>query len=179
MFQAAAVVHRGVENAVAAGNGSSEGIKSRDGRRMSISTLQETSAKKQKLDVAIDASRTRRPGAHPPESCPESGASVKSEGEVPKGLEHTSKKIETLEIEEVVPRSEDAVVTDLALVIHGIGQDYTAQHEAWGFTYTTNLLREMAFSRLSCVPVDPSLYAYLGGRIGILRLTTRWRIWTT
>ncbi|KAG9077843.1 hypothetical protein FS749_010212, partial [Ceratobasidium sp. UAMH 11750] len=144
LFPGATVVYRGVENAVAAGNGSSEGTKSREGRRMSVSSLQETNAKRQKLDVAIDASRIRRPGVHSPESRPESRASTQSEGGAPKGLKHTPKKTKTLEIEEVVPRSEDTVVTDLVLVIHGIGQGYTAQYEAWDFTYATNLFRDIA-----------------------------------
>ncbi|KAG9084852.1 hypothetical protein FRC06_003867 [Ceratobasidium sp. 370] len=144
LFPGATVVYRGVENAVAAGNGSSEGAKSRDGRRMSVSSLQETSVKRQKLEVSVDASRTCRVGVQPPESRPESRASIKSEGGVPQGLKPAPKKKRTLEIEAVVPRSEDTVVTDLVLVIHGIGQGYTTQYEAWDFTYATNLFRDIA-----------------------------------
>ncbi|KAG8740423.1 hypothetical protein FRC10_004346 [Ceratobasidium sp. 414] len=143
LFPGATAVYRGLENAVAAGNGTSEGTKSQDGRRMSVSSLQETSDKRQKLNVAPGVSRIRRPGVQPPESRPESRASVKSEGGVPKELKSALTK-KTLEIEEVVPRSEDTIVTDLVLVIHGIGQGYTAQYEAWDFTYATNLFRDVA-----------------------------------
>ncbi|KAF8755259.1 DDHD protein [Rhizoctonia solani] len=74
-------------------------------------------SKRQKLEVAPDASRIRRPGVHPRQSedgitRSESPASTKSEGDRPKKV---------LEVEPV-PQDEDTVVTDLFLIIHGIGQ---------------------------------------------------------
>ncbi|KAG9113863.1 hypothetical protein FRC07_007721, partial [Ceratobasidium sp. 392] len=154
LFPGATVVYRGVENATVAASRNPNGTdKEKDkgkeevGRRMSVTSLEESTAKRQKLDVSADASRTRRPGVHPDISRPESRASTKSEGGVPKGLKSpmaAGKKMKTLEVENVVPRSEDTVVTDLVLVIHGIGQGYTAQYEAWDFTYATNLFRDIA-----------------------------------
>ncbi|KAG8786311.1 hypothetical protein FRC12_016730 [Ceratobasidium sp. 428] len=158
LFPGATVVYRGVENAAAAGalkasgetKGKENGAGSGDGRRMSVTSLEESTAKRQKLDVSADASRTRRSGVHPDISRPDSRASsTKSEGATPKGFMRPvsgGRKKTTLEVEveNVLPRSEDTVVTDLVLVIHGIGQGYTAQYEAWDFTYATNLFRDIA-----------------------------------
>lgn len=116
MFPGATVVWRGVETAAAnspTNKGKSNPLS--EGRRLSVSSLEELTAKRQKLSVSADASRTRRPGVHPspPTSRPESRGSTKSEGAQPS---------RHLEVESVEPRSEDAVVTDLFLIIHGIGQ---------------------------------------------------------
>ncbi|KAG8690205.1 hypothetical protein FRC09_012073 [Ceratobasidium sp. 395] len=163
LFPGATVVYRGVENAVGGANVNGEakgkengvvgvgvGAGTGDGRRMSVTSLEESTAKRQKLDVSADASRTRRSGVHPDISRPDSRASsTKSEGATPKGFMRPvapGRKKTTLEVEveNVLPRSEDTVVTDLVLVIHGIGQGYTAQYEAWDFTYATNLFRDIA-----------------------------------
>lgn len=138
LFPGATVVWRGVETAAAnspTNKGKSNPLS--EGRRLSVSSLEELTAKRQKLSVSADASRTRRPGVHPspPTSRPESRGSTKSEGAQPS---------RHLEVESVEPRSEDAVVTDLFLIIHGIGQGFTAQYEAWDFTYATNLFRDIA-----------------------------------
>ncbi|QRV92658.1 phospholipase [Ceratobasidium sp. AG-Ba] len=146
LLAGATPVYRGVENAKAAG-ASSTASQGQEGRRMSISSLEESSAKRQKLEVAADASRTRRPGVHPPQS-DSRPSSIKSEGGVPSSssLRPPSDKRKSIEVvvEDVPPRPENTVVTDLVLVIHGIGQGYTAQYEAWDFTYATNLFRDIA-----------------------------------
>jgi hypothetical protein len=116
-------VWRGIEAAAAAaaaakdekGKGKGSAI---EGRRLSVSSLEESAAKRQKLSVSPDASRTKRPGVHLPDgeeeiSRPESRGSTKSEGAQPK---------QVLMVENVPPRSEDTVVTDLFLIVHGIGQ---------------------------------------------------------
>lgn len=122
LFPGAIVVWRGVEAAAdaAATQGTAKG-KSKgpalSGRRLSVSSLEENSAKRQKLGVSPDASRVIRPGVHPAAeediSRPGSRGSTKSEGAQPK---------EVLEVENVPPQSKDAVVTDLFLIVHGIGQ---------------------------------------------------------
>ncbi|QRW20358.1 phospholipase [Rhizoctonia solani] len=140
LFPGATVVWRGIEAAeevTAAVAATGAGGKDKDkpsrpaleGRRLSVSSLEEGANKRQKLEVAPDASRIRRPGVHPRQSedgitRSESPASTKSEGDRPKKV---------LEVEPV-PQDEDTVVTDLFLIIHGIGQGYTAQYEAWDFT---------------------------------------------
>ncbi|GAB1520904.1 hypothetical protein RhiTH_003993 [Rhizoctonia solani] len=128
LFPGATVVWRGIEAAeevTAAVTATGAGGKDKDkpsrpaleGRRLSVSSLEEGANKRQKLEVAPDASRIRRPGVHPRQSedgitRSESPASTKSEGDRPKKV---------LEVEPV-PQDEDTVVTDLFLIIHGIGQ---------------------------------------------------------
>ncbi|KDN41017.1 hypothetical protein RSAG8_07723, partial [Rhizoctonia solani AG-8 WAC10335] len=139
LFPGATSVWRGIEAAADANTGKEKQKGSTvNGRRLSISSLEETANKRQKLEVSPDASRTRRPGVHPTHSedgihRPESRGSTKSEGDQPKTVLNV----------ESVPENEDAVVTDLFLIIHGIGQGYTAQYEAWDFTYATNLFRDI------------------------------------
>ncbi|CAE6417449.1 unnamed protein product [Rhizoctonia solani] len=139
LFPGATSVWRGIEAAADANTGKEKQKGSTvNGRRLSISSLEETANKRQKLEVSPDASRTRRPGVHPTYSedgiaRPESRGSTKSEGDQPKTVLNV----------ESVPENEDAVVTDLFLIIHGIGQGYTAQYEAWDFTYATNLFRDI------------------------------------
>ncbi|CAE6382343.1 unnamed protein product [Rhizoctonia solani] len=141
LFPGATLVWRGIEAATEANTGNNKQPRPRvEGRRLSISSLEEAANKRQKLEVAPDASRTRRPGVHPTQSedgiaRPGSPGSTKSEGDQPK---------QVLEVESVPTPNEDAVVTDLFLIIHGIGQGYTAQYEAWDFTYATNLFRDIA-----------------------------------
>ncbi|CAE6432318.1 unnamed protein product [Rhizoctonia solani] len=141
LFPGATVVWRGIEAAAEASTGKEKPKgPTVEGRRLSISSLEESANKRQKLEVAPDASRARRPGVHPTSSedgipRPQSRGSTKSEGDQPQ---------RAFEVETLPPPSEDTVVTDLFLIIHGIGQGYTAQYEAWDFTYATNLFRDIA-----------------------------------
>ncbi|KAG8757079.1 hypothetical protein FRC11_004821, partial [Ceratobasidium sp. 423] len=141
LFPGATLVWRGIEAAAEAGSGKEKQKgPTVEGRRLSISSLEESANKRQKLEVAPDASRARRPGVHPSQSedgiaRPGSPGSTKSEGDQPKNV---------LEVENLPLQNEDAVVTDLFLIIHGIGQGLTAQYEAWDFTYATNLFRDIA-----------------------------------
>ncbi|KAH7336775.1 DDHD domain-containing protein [Rhizoctonia solani] len=141
LFPGATVVWRGIEAATEASTGKEKPKSATvEGRRLSISSLEESANKRQKLEVAPDASRARRPGVHPTSSedgipRPQSRGSTKSEGDQPQ---------RAFEVETLPPPSEDTVVTDLFLIVHGIGQGYTAQYEAWDFTYATNLFRDIA-----------------------------------
>ncbi|CAE6351628.1 unnamed protein product [Rhizoctonia solani] len=139
LFPGATVVWRGIEAAEEATGGKEKPNRPTiEGRRLSFSSLEESANKRQKLEVALDASRTRRPGVHPRpsesvNSRPETPESTKSEGDRP------TRVIDV----ETIPQDDDTVVTDLFLIIHGIGQGYTAQYEAWDFTYATNLFRDI------------------------------------
>ncbi|CAE7090882.1 unnamed protein product [Rhizoctonia solani] len=140
LFPGATLVWRGVEAAAEFSAGKEKEKHKGPGRRLSISSLEDMANKRQKLEVAPDASRVRRPGVHPTKSedgvaRPGSPGSTKSEGDQPK---------QVFEVDNVPAPNEDAVVTDLFLIIHGIGQGYTAQYEAWDFTYATNLFRDIA-----------------------------------
>ncbi|KAL5632399.1 hypothetical protein ACGC1H_005381 [Rhizoctonia solani] len=141
LFPGATAVWRGIEAAAEANTVKDKPTRPAiGGRRLSISSLEEMANKRQKLEVSPDASRARRPGVHPTPSedgiaRPESRGSTKSEGDQPK---------QVVEVDSVPTQTEDAVVTDLFLIIHGIGQGYTAQYEAWDFTYATNLFRDIA-----------------------------------
>ncbi|CEL58527.1 putative phospholipase C1020,13c OS=Schizosaccharomyces pombe (strain 972 / ATCC 24843) GN=SPCC1020.13c PE=3 SV=1 [Rhizoctonia solani AG-1 IB] len=140
LFPGATVVWRGIEAAEEATGGKEKPTRPTiEGRRLSVSSLEESANKRQKLEVAPDASRTRRPGVHPRPSesgipRAESPESTKSEGDQPK---------QVIDVD-IIPQDDDTVVTDLFLIIHGIGQGYTAQYEAWDFTYATNLFRDIA-----------------------------------
>ncbi|CAE6504476.1 unnamed protein product [Rhizoctonia solani] len=140
LFPGATLVWRGIEAAAEASSGKEKQKAPTVGRRLSFSSLEESANKRQKLEVAPDASRVRRPGVHPSQSedgvaRPGSPGSTKSEGDQPKNV---------IEVENLPLQDEDAVVTDLFLIVHGIGQGLTAQYEAWDFTYATNLFRDIA-----------------------------------
>jgi hypothetical protein len=118
LFPGATVVWRGIEAAEEATGGKEKPTRPTiEGRRLSVSSLEESANKRQKLEVAPDASRTRRPGVHPRPSesgipRAESPESTKSEGDQPK---------QVIDVD-IIPQDDDTVVTDLFLIIHGIGQ---------------------------------------------------------